>query len=59
MADKVLEEVTKVDRASMNKVQTEEKTVLPDAEGKIVQIWICRAIHKMMKMVYRFDFGQF
>ena len=35
MADKVLEEVTKMDRSSMNKVQTEEKTVLPDAEGKL------------------------
>ena len=34
MADKVLEEVTKVDRSSMQKVQTEEKNVLPDAEGK-------------------------
>merc|ERR1712113_862284 len=33
MADKVLEEVTKMDRSSMNKVQTEEKTVLPDAEA--------------------------
>ena len=33
MADKVLEEVTKVDRSSMQKVQTEEKNVLPDAEG--------------------------
>jgi len=33
MADKVLEEVTKVDRSSMQKVQTEEKNVLPDAEA--------------------------
>ena len=36
MADKVLEEVTKVDRSSMQKVQTEEKNVLPDAEGTAV-----------------------
>ena len=33
MADKVLEEVTKVDRSSMTHVATEEKNVLPDAEG--------------------------
>ena len=35
MADKVLEEVTKVDRNSMQKVETEEKNVLPDAEGNV------------------------
>merc|ERR1712012_1078834 len=33
MADKVLQEVTKVDRNSMQKVETEEKNVLPDAEA--------------------------
>jgi len=33
MADKVLQEVTKVDRSSMQKVETEEKNVLPDAEA--------------------------
>merc|ERR1712122_37976 len=33
MADKVLEEVTKVDRSSMTHVATEEKNVLPDAEA--------------------------
>ena len=38
MADKVLEEVTKVDRSSMTHVATEEKNVLPDAEG----IFFCK-----------------
>ena len=35
MADKVLEEVTKVDRSSMKKADTIEKNVLPDAEGNV------------------------
>merc|ERR1711963_48511 len=33
MADKVLEEVAKVDRSSMTHVATEEKNVLPNAEA--------------------------
>ena len=35
MADKVLEEVTKVDRSSMKKADTIEKNVVPDAEGNV------------------------
>ena len=43
MADKVLEEVTKVDRSSMQKVQTEEKNVLPDAEGNLAVDYLFNA----------------